>query len=126
MVDEKDDRLSFGFAPGALDMLYQAKRNECNEEYSVYLNGDLYQMSAQARFLKSFGGIDVKFNNVYPCVRPCDKEKTFKLMWKYKCEGWWHYENEYVELKLCTNEEFKTIFNKWYDDKKDEEKRNSS
>lgn len=121
-MSEKGERIEFGFGPGAFDMLVQAKKNECNEEYSVYLNGDLCQMSAQAKFLKSFGGIDVKFNGVYPCVRPCDKEETFKLFWKYKCEGWWNYENEYVELKICTKEEFTTVFHKWCDDKKNAEK----
>lgn len=113
------EKVSFGFGPGAFDMLVQAKKDERHEEYSVYLDGDLCQMSAQARFLQSFGGIDVKFNNVYPCVRPCDKEQTFKLLWKYKCEGWWNYQDIYEELGICSKEEFKETLTKWCEEKND-------
>ena len=113
MADEKI-RLTFG--PGALGMLAQASLDERNEDYSICLDGDLCQMSAQANFLRSHG-IDVKFNNVYPCVRPCDKEKVFKLIWDRKCDGWWHYQKEYAELGICDKEEFKETLNRWCDSK---------
>jgi hypothetical protein len=113
------ERVQFRFGPGAFDMLMQGKKNESHEEYSVYLTGDLCQMSSQARFLK-YHGVDFKFNNVYPCVKPCDREKTFKLLWKYKCDGWWNYQAEYAELGICDKEEFMKTLNKWCDDKKDE------
>lgn len=116
IMDEKGERVSFGFGPGALDMLVQAKKNESHEEYSIWLTGDLCQMHAQHKFLISHG-IDVQFNNVYPYVRECDKEKTFQLIWKYKCDGWWHYDKEYAELGICTKEEFKETLNKWCDEK---------
>lgn len=99
------------FGPGALNMLQQALRDETHKDHSVYLRGDLCQMSAQANFLTSHG-VDVKFNNVYPCVKPCDEEKTFKLLWKFKLEGWWHYDNQYIELSICTKEEFEKALHK--------------
>ena len=90
---------------GAFDMIARGIANESNEEYSVYLKGDLCQMDAQHKFLTRWG-ISVKFNNVYPCVRECDKEKTFKLLWEKRCDGWWHYDAQYVALGICTPDEF--------------------
>jgi len=109
------ERIKFGFAPGALNMLIQAKKDESHEEYSIYLTGDLCQMAAQSTFLK-LHGIDVQFNNVYPCVQECDKQETFQLIWKYRCNGWWHYDEQYAELGICTKEEFKEILNQWCED----------
>ena len=103
--------MRFGFSHGALNMLVQAKKNESHKDYSIYLNGDLCQMSAQEKFLKSHG-VDVKFNNVYPCVRTCDEERTFRLMWEYKCDGWWHYDKEYIKFNICSKEEFKETLTK--------------
>lgn len=97
-------RLSFG--PGALDMLLIAKQNQSNDDYSVYLEGDLCQMSAQKNFLMRHG-ISVKHNGVYPCVKPCDKKKVFQLLWDYKADGWWHYDVHYYKLEICTREEFR-------------------
>jgi hypothetical protein len=116
-MDDKGERVSFGFGPGALDMLSQANKNECHKEYSIYLDGDLCQMSAQAKFLKNHG-VDVQFNGVYACVRPCDKERTLKLIWEYQHDGWWLYQKEYTELGICDKEEFMKTLNKWCDDKK--------
>ena len=111
-----EEKIKFGIAPGTLNMLVQARKNESNKDYSISLTGDLCQMSAQTKFLKEHG-VDVKFNNVYPCVRPCDKEKTFLLIWTYKCDGWWNYKEEYEELNICSKEKFKTTLKKWCEDK---------
>ena len=102
---------------GAFGMMEQAIKNESNEKYSVYLAGDLCQMSAQSDFLKAHG-IDVKFNNVYPCVKECDKKEVFQLIWHHKCDGWWHYDKQYVELGICTKEEFRRTLTKQCEDKK--------
>lgn len=110
------EKVRFGFGPGALDMLGQAKKNERHDDYSIYLDGDLCSMSAQKDFLIGHG-VSVKFNNVYPCVRECDKERTFQLMWKYKCDGWWLYSKQYLELDICTKEEFKDTLDRWCDNK---------
>lgn len=120
--------MEFGFGPGALEMLIQAKKDEKHKDYSIWLEGDLCQMSAQNEFLIAHG-ISVKFNNVYPCVRPCDKKKTFQLFWDYKCDGWWHYFREYEELEICTKEEFQRALDiqcerskaKWEKEKKEKD-----
>ncbi len=113
-MKEEGKRIKFGFAPGALDMLKQAKKDERHEEHTVHLTGDLCQMNAQSVFLKSHG-IDVQFNNVYPCVKECEKKETFELLWKYKCHGWWHYSSQYVKLGICTDAEFMETLSKWYE-----------
>ena len=112
------ERIGFTVAPGVYDILAQAKKNERYEEHTVHLSGDLCQMAAQATFLKDYG-IDVEFNNVYPCVRESEKEDAFKLIWKYKCSGWWNYENEYAELGIATKDVFREALRKWCEDQKD-------
>ena len=89
-------------------MMMKGIDDERNDDYSVYLKGDLHQMNNQEQFLSHYG-ISVKFNNVYPCVRPCDTEITFRLLWDNKCDGWWHYASQYVELGICTQEEFSEV-----------------
>lgn len=106
-----EKHIKFGFGPGAEEMLVQAKRNERNEDYSIFLDGDLCQMHAQSEFLRGHG-ISVKFNNVYPCVKPCDEEKVFRLIWKYKCEGWHHYIKQYEKFGICTKELFSSVLDK--------------
>ena len=82
---------------------------EKNKEYSFFLDGDLCQMSTQKKFLLSHG-FDIKQNDVYPCLKPTDRKKALKLIWEQKCEGWWHYQKDYAELEICTEEEFKNAF----------------
>jgi len=74
--------------------------------HTFYLSGDLSQMSAQGRFLRG-RGFSVEQNNVYPCVTPEDKQAALQAIWDARCDGWWHYQREYVELGICTAEEFK-------------------
>jgi len=109
------ERMRFSVAPGVAGILKQAQKDERHEEHTVYLSGDLCQMAAQATFLRNLG-IDIQFNNVYPCVRVCDAEEAFQMIWKYKCNGWWHYSNQYVELGICTEDEFKETLSKWCED----------
>ena len=85
-------------------------------DYSVFLSGDLSQMANQERFLVEHG-IDVSHNNVYPCLKPCDKERAFKLIWKHKCDGWWHYSSQYAKLGICSEDEFKETLSKWCEDR---------
>jgi len=107
-----NEKIAFGFAPGVLNILATAKRDERHDEHTVYLKGDLCQMAAQATFLKNHG-IDVEFNNVYPCVKESEKQDTFELLWKFKCNGWWNYADTYEELNICTKEEFHKTLNNW-------------
>jgi hypothetical protein len=108
------EEIGFSIAPGVINILGQAKKNERHDEHTVYLDGDLCQMAAQATFLKNHG-IDVEFNNVYPCVKESEKEEAFQLIWKFKCNGWWNYRDEFAELNICTKEEFKKTLTGWCD-----------
>ncbi len=110
------EKIGFSFAPGVINILGRAKKNERHDEHTVYLDGDLCQMAAQATFLKNHG-IDVQFNNVYPCVKESEKQEIFEFIWKYKCNGWWNYSEQYEVLGIATKEEFKQILSKWCDDK---------
>lgn len=89
-----------------IDLLQAAANNDRNEDYTFSLEGDLCQMSAQADFLRR-RGFDIKQNNVYPCIKEKDKKKALTLIWDQRCEGWHHYEKQYVEFGICTSEEFR-------------------
>lgn len=88
-----------------LELFQSAANNETNQTHSFFLDGDLSQMSIQRNFLQA-RGFDVKQNNVYPCLKEEDVEKALKLIWDNRVEGWWHYQEKYAELKICTKEEF--------------------
>lgn len=74
--------------------------------YTFYLSGDLSQMAEQKDFLRG-QFFDVGQSNVYPVLKPEDKERALRLIYKHKVPGWWHYEDEYVELGIATKEEFR-------------------
>lgn len=100
-------------------LLSHAVSKERHDEHTVFLTGDLCQMASQGNFLRSHG-IDVQYNDVYPCVMPCDRERTFKLIWEYGCDGWWHYLDIFVELGLCTKEKFMDRLKKQVESRKEE------
>ncbi len=87
------------------NLINSAANNESNKSHTFFIDGDLLQMSEQKRFLQS-RGFNVQQNNVYPCLRQEDVERALKLIWENRVEGWWHYEEKYVELGICTKEEF--------------------
>jgi len=87
------------------NLLAAAVNDERNENYSFFLDGDLSQMSSQRRFLNE-RGIQTRQNNVYPCLRESDVLKALQLIWEQRCDGWWHYRDKYVELNICTKEDF--------------------
>ena len=76
-----------------------------SEEYTFFLDGDISQMSNQKSFLIE-QGISVGQNNVYPVLEEKDVKKALILIWSNKVDGWWHYKKEYVELGICTDEEW--------------------
>lgn len=76
------------------------------EKFSFFLQGDLNQMAAQRIFLAS-REIPTQQQNVYPCLKPSDVRKALALIYMFKTAGWWHYQTQYVELGICTVEEFK-------------------
>lgn len=88
-----------------IDLINSAIKDDGNEKFSFYLDGDLSQMSSQRRFL-SERGIVIQQNNVYPCLRECDVEKAMRLIWEQRCDGWWHYKPQYLKYGICTEEDF--------------------
>ena len=79
--------------------------NNDKDEFTFYLDGDLCQMSNQRWFLSECG-VEVRQNNVYPCLRQKDVPRALTLIWQRKCDGWWHYKEKYVQYGICTEEEF--------------------
>lgn len=87
------------------NLIQSAQNNERNEEYKFYLTGDLLQMVTQEEFL-SARGFDIRQNDVYPCLKEKDKKAALQLIWDNKVDGWWHYDNAYADLGICTLKEF--------------------
>lgn len=78
---------------------------------NFYLRGDLCQMAEQKKFLRQ-QGFEVSQVNVYPTIMLQDVYKVLLIIWLNKVEGWWHYEDKYIEHDICTKEEFKNGFQK--------------
>lgn len=78
---------------------------EAPEEYGFSVSGDLNQMAEQKRFLLSHG-FDIRQNDVYPSIKGSDKKRALELIWNHRVAGWWHYDEKYYDLKICTKEEF--------------------
>ncbi len=91
---------------GIYDLIESAARNEnANSDYTFFLDGDLCQMSNQKDFLRK-KGFSVDQRNVYPVLKEEDVKKALELIWSTKTDGWWHYKGKYVELGICTAEEY--------------------
>ena len=63
-------------------------------------------MSNQKVFLVH-RGFKVAQNDVYPCLKAEDEKAALQAIWDYKCDGWWHYLDEYVKHGICTQEQWK-------------------
>lgn len=87
------------------NLLQSAINDEKNTDFTFFLSGDLCQMSNQRRFLNE-NGIETKQNNVYPCLMQKDISKALTLIWTLKCDGWWHYRDNYILYGICTEEDF--------------------
>lgn len=70
-----------------------------------YLDGDLNQMGIQRDYLQR-QNIEIINSNVYPTVHENDTKKALELIWKNNVAGWWHYKDKYVELGICTADQF--------------------
>lgn len=99
--------MQFSMSPGVFSLLATASEAKAPREYTFYLSGDLCQMSSQGRFLIS-QGFRVSQSNVYPVLKEEDVPNALKRIYECRVEGWWHYKEKYVELKICTAEEFDT------------------
>lgn len=88
------------------DLLGSATSNEdAGSNYTFSLSGDLCQMSNQKTFLLKHG-FSVGQTNVYPVLKEADVKKALKLIWSFKTDGWWHYKDKYVELGICSAEDY--------------------
>jgi len=102
----KDKELGFSMKPGVGGLIDKAlNSSEADKEHNFSMRGDLSQMSAQATFLER-NKVSVQYSNVYPMIRSCDVKHALQLIWNSKCEGYHHYDKEYMELGICTKEEF--------------------
>lgn len=68
--------------------------------------GDLSQMATQDLFLRR-NGIKLNRSNVYYIIQEVDVKLALTMIWENKIEGWWHYEEEYVEHGIITKEQFR-------------------
>lgn len=73
---------------------------------SLTIRGDLVQMGTQDLFLRQ-RGITLKHSNIYPIVEEVDVKKVLTMIWVNKVDGWWHYEEEYIEHGIITKEQFR-------------------
>jgi hypothetical protein len=90
---------------GIFGLLQSAVKGERDTGFAT-ISGDLNQMSIQKEFLRG-QGFDLGQSDVYPIVRTEeDWKRALGLFWKYKVQGWWHYEAHYVKYSICSKEEF--------------------
>lgn len=85
--------------------LMMSAGSRSSSDYSFYLNGDLCQMGAQKSFLID-RGFDVQQSDVYPVLKQEDKTRALKAIWESRCDGWWHYREDYIKLDICSGEEW--------------------
>jgi 23S rRNA G2069 N7-methylase RlmK/C1962 C5-methylase RlmI len=92
---------------------------------AYYFEGDLCQMSNQRKFLLD-NGFNIKMSNVYPTIESEEKFiEALKLIWQEKCDGWWHYNKEYIKYNICTIDEYKDYLNFQYKSNLNQKKKNT-
>jgi hypothetical protein len=73
---------------------------------AYYFKGDLCQISKQGDLLFNYD-INVLMSNVYPTVETEEEyKKALSLIWANKCEGWWHYKEDYIKYGICKKSEY--------------------
>jgi hypothetical protein len=90
-----------------IDLIKSAVNKETNEDYTVFLQGDLCQMSNLKKFLQS-RGFDIKQNDVYPCLKKSDAKRALELIYKNRVDGWWNNWNEIIKLGIATEADRET------------------
>ena len=92
--------------PSVYDLLLSAAQ-KCNDGVKFTLDGDLSQMATQGEFLRK-AGFRVGRVDVYPGLyTEEDYKAALKAIWENRVDGWWNYEEKYVEYGICTSEEFR-------------------
>ena len=98
---------TIGFAGDSASLLFSAVAG-ANDAITFTFQGDLNQMSAQDRFLRS-RGFKVGRRDVYPGVySETDFKAALTLIFQQRVAGWHHYNKEYVKYGICTNEEYRS------------------
>lgn len=87
------------------DLYRAAIEKESNPDYEFWLRGDLNQLAEQKKSLMLWG-FDIKQNDVYPCLKKSNALDALKLIWGFRIGGWWHYKEKYIELSICTQDDF--------------------
>ena len=88
-----------------------AKANTRSSEHTHILSGgDLRQMGVWDNFLR-IKGFDVGHQDVYPALRTAEERKrALQLFWEERIDGWWHFNKDYRELGIATEEEVRTAW----------------
>lgn len=97
---------------GIIDLVQAATNKETNPEYDFFLQGDLGRLAEQKSQLIIWG-FDVQQNDCYPCLKKSDAKRALELILNFRISGWWQYENNYIELGICTKKEFDYNLESW-------------
>jgi len=68
--------------------------------------------------------VKVELSEKFPVVKQLWEEseeefkKALKLIWGFRTDGWWHYEDQYIKYEICTKDEFWAALNKQVEDRK--------
>jgi hypothetical protein len=74
--------------------------------FDFYIQGDLNQMGLQRKHLQTRCFIEVQQSDVRPVIKQEDVKRALTSIFNNKIEGWWHYIDKYIELEICTKEQF--------------------
>lgn len=103
-------KIRLGLEPGVAGLIMSSGASP-REGFNFFLDGDLLQMSTQKQFLRD-KGFAVDQSDVYPVLRKSDAKRAMKLIWEHRVDGWWSYKRQYVDMGICTEEEFKQALKK--------------
>lgn len=101
------DFTGFSISPGVLGLMGRAGSKKKSEEYTFYLKGSLSQMSEQEAHLRRIG-VEATHSDVYPVIKEADVERSLRSIYICKVDGWWHYQEKYIALGICTQQEFES------------------
>lgn len=79
-----------------------------------FLRGDLLGMSGQANYLNR-NGIKTGVNGGIPGVYSVeDFKRALELFWQNKFSSWWNYRSDFIEHKVCTEDEYVSAYKEWF------------
>jgi hypothetical protein len=63
------------------------------------------QVLAQEAHLRQLG-VEVTRSDVYIIVKEADMERSLRSIFTNRVDGWWTYQERYLKLGICTDQEF--------------------